>query len=136
MRKLTDKIVSRVDLEAQRASPEVMRKFLKKRVGRKLLSVLLGGSALPNQRRADAYLYQAVALSESEMLKIEECYRAARIIDELRRRCSDFDDNLARNWLMLPCYHLSDVAPICVIRDGRSINHLSAVGAAKTFVLR
>jgi|GEM_PF-5192304 len=136
MKRMTDKRLARIEKEAGSAGPEEIRDFLRIKVGRRLLAILLGGRDLRNLRRADAYLYKKVRLEEPEMRKIDECYLAARIIDGLRDFDKGFDMNLARNWLMLSCLHLGDNAPICAIRDGRTYNHLSAIGAAKTFVLR
>lgn len=135
MKKMTPERLRQIEEEAGRASPDEIRDFLRKKVGRQLIAILLGGTDLRNFRRADTYLYKKVGLEEAEMRKIEECYLAARIIDDIRNFEKDVDKGVARNWLKLPCFHLADHAPICAIRDGRTYNHLSVIGAAKTFVL-
>ena len=113
-----------------------MRNFLKRKVRIDLIAILLGKPNKPNFSRASSYLYKGVKLNELEMLKIEECYMCARIIDQLRYYEKRVDKQVARNWLAHCCSYLEDHAPILVIRDGTGYNHLSALGAAKTFVLK
>lgn len=132
---MTEKQIARVECAVSRHNQAVTRRFLKQKVGRQLIAILFGKPDKPNFSRADSYLYKGARLRNGEILKVEVCYLAARIIDELRKHENGVDEKVARNWLMLPCLHLEDQAPICAIRDGRSYNHLSAIGAAKTFVL-
>lgn len=132
---MTEKQIEAIEREVSRASEDMKRKFLRRRVGRQLIAILLGKPGESNFSRADSYLYKGSRLGKYEILKVEECYLVAMIIDGLRRNKKN-DENVAKNWLMLPCSYLEDHAPICAIRDGRSYNHLSAIGAAKTFVLR
>ena len=134
-RKMTRKEISEL---GQRALPEtevVIRNFLKRKVGRQLIALLFGKPDKPIFLKADSYLYKGAKLDKWEALKARECYIVARIVDQLRYSEKGIDKQVARNWLMSPSYHLEDHAPICALRDGRSYNHLSAVGAAKTFVL-
>ena len=133
--KMTRKEIEEFGWRALKEKETVVRNFLKRKVGRKLIAILLGKPDKPDYLRADAFLYKRAKLNEREMLKIEECYEAARIIDQLRYRENGIDKMVARNWLRMRCYHLSEQIPICVIRDGRNYNYLSAIGAAKTFVL-
>ena len=121
--------------DAYRADEETVREFLRRKVGRWLVATLLGEPGKPNLAKADAYLYKKARLDNLDMMRVEECYLSARIINELRFIEKDIDRNVARNWLKMPCLHLEDHAPICAIRDGRSYGHLTAIGAAKTFLL-
>ena len=132
---MTEKQIARIEQEVGRTKKNTRRKFLKQRVGRQLLAILLGKPNKSNFSKAKGYLYKGTRLGSWEILKVEECHLAARIINGLRRFEKDVDLMVARNWLNQPCHYLENVAPICAIRDGRSYNHLSAIGAAKTFVL-
>jgi len=125
-----------VEADAVRAGEETIRNFLRRKVGRWLMAKLLGKPDKPDISKADTYLYKGAKLGEWDMLKARECYLAALIVNELRFIEDGIDRNVARNWLKMPCHHLEDRAPICVIRDGRAYSHLSVIGAAKTFVLR
>lgn len=126
-------LVTDIVADAYRADEEAMRNFLRRKVGRWLVAKLLGNQDKPDVAKADSYLYKNGRLCESDMERLRQCYYAALIINEVRFFRKDYDRNVARNWLKMPCLHLEDVAPVCAIRDGRSYNHLSAVGAAKTF---
>ncbi len=128
--------IAEIEEEARKADPETVRTFLKQKVGRWLMATLLGDERKKNVAKADAYLYRKRTLDNLDMMHVEECYLAALIINESRfwtKKVGEIDRNVARNWLMQGCSHLEDHAPICAIRDGRTYNHLSAVGAAKTF---
>lgn len=133
--KMTRKEISELGQRALKENEVTISNFLKRKVGRRLTAILLGKPDKPDFTKADSYLYKGAKLNEWEMLKIKECYMSARIIDQLRYSEKGIDKQVARNWLMLPSLHLEDHAPICAIRDGRSYNHLCALGAAKTFVL-
>lgn len=133
--KMTRKEIEELGQRALKETEVTVRNFLKRKVGRRLIAILLGKPDKPNFSRADSYLYKGTKLNEWEMLKIRDCYLSARVIDQIRYSAKGIDKNVARNWLTQPSSHLEDHAPICAIRDGRSYNHLSAIGAAKTFVL-
>ncbi|MBU6141905.1 hypothetical protein KGO95_02165 [Patescibacteria group bacterium] len=125
-----------IENDARKADPETVRVFLRRKVGRWLIATLLGDEQGKNIAKADAYLYKKATLDNLDMMHVEECYLAALIVNESRfwaKKGQAIDRNIAKNWLMLGCSHLEDHAPICVIRDGRTYNHLSAIGAAKTF---
>ena len=132
---MTGKQIARVECAVSRDNQAVTRRFLKQKVGRLLIATLLGKPHKPNFSRADSYLYKELRLRNSEILKVEVCYLTARLIDEIRHYEKGVCPNVARNWLVMPCSHLSDQVPILAIRDGGSYNHFSAIGAAKTFIL-
>ena len=132
---MTRKEIEELGQRALKETEAAVRNFLKRKVGRQLIAIILGKPDKPNFLKADSYLYKGVKLNEWEMLKIHDCYLSARVVDQLRYYEKGIDKQVARNWLMSPCSHLEDHAPICAIRDGRSYGHLCALGAAKTFVL-
>jgi len=132
---MTRKEIEEFGSRALKEKEAAIRKFLKRKVGRQLIAILLGKSDQPNFSSADSYLYKRGKLDEWGMLKINECYKTARIIDQLRYSEKSADPNVVRNWLMMFCSHLEDQIPIYALRDGRSYNHLCALGAAKTFVI-
>ncbi len=59
---MTDKQIEAIEREVGRASEDEKRKFLKERVGRRLLATLLGKPEKPNFNRADSYLYKGSRL--------------------------------------------------------------------------
>lgn len=118
-----------------RVSEEVVRRFLKRKVGRWVVAKILGGPDKPDMDKARAYLYKNLSLEDPYRMRMEECYRAALIVNEIRFYQDGVDRNVARNWLQMSCPYLEDHAPLCAIRDGRTYAHRSAVGAAKTFFL-
>lgn len=135
VRKMSREQIEEFGQRKLKESEAAVRDFLKRKVGRRLVAIILGKPEEPNFSRADSYLYKGAKLTRWEALKIEECYIAARVVDQLRYLEKGVDERVARNWLMTSSMHLEDHAPICAIRDGKSYNHLTAVGAAKTFVL-
>lgn len=134
-RRMTRKEIEEIGRKKLKETEADIREFLKRKVGRHLVAILLGKPKKPNFPMADSYLYKGAKLNKWEELKVEECYIAARVVDQLRHLERWVDKRVARNWLMMPSRILKDHAPICVIRDGMAHGHLSAVGAAKTFVL-
>lgn len=132
-RKALEQRIADIVADAYRADEETVREFLRRKVGRWLLATLLGEPGKPDMPKASAYLYKKARLDKDDIPKVEECYMAALIINEIRFIGKNIDRNVAKNWLKMSCSKLEDHVPICVIRDGRSYNHLTAVGAAKTF---
>lgn len=139
MKLIQKKILQRIEdieADARRASEETVRGFLRRKVGRWLIATLLGEPGKPNIAKADAYLYKKAKLDNLDMMRLEECYLAASIVYECRffKECTEPD--VTKVWLKMPCLYLEEHAPICALRDGRSYGHLTAVGAAKTFLLK
>jgi len=131
-----EKRIEDIEADARRASEETVRNFLRRKVGRWLVATLLGEPGKPNKDKANAYLYKKATLDNLDMMRIEECYLAASIVYEYRFFKEGIDPDITKNWLKMSCLYLEDHAPICAIRDGRSYGHLTAVGAAKTFLLK
>lgn len=135
LRKDLEQRICDIVADAYRADEETVRNFLRRKVGRWLMATLLGEPGKPDIAKADAYLYKKTKLNSLDMARAEECYMTALIVNEVRFYGKYFDPNIGRIWLKMSCSYLEDNAPICVMRDGKSYSHLTAVGAAKTFLL-